>query len=297
MKYLRIKEIGQIWGISERRVRVMCQRGQIEGAVRQGKLWLIPENTQKPTDGRFTKTAQQYIGLYRLRAEINRCRPLTSGEKERLAQIFTAEYTYNSNAIEGNTLTLAETELVLAGNTVSEKPLKDHLEAVGHKDAFDYILSIVREKNIVNEKIIKDIHSLVLADKPMDRGVYRKVPVRIAGAKDIPTEPYLIEEKLKQLIMDYKKSDKNLFEKISLFHLKFESIHPFIDGNGRCGRLILNLMLMQEGFLPINIKFADRVKYYECFRIYSETGDYKPMLNLITAYEKERLTEYLNIVK
>lgn len=296
MKYLRIKEISKNWNISERRITTLCVEGRIEGVKREGKFWLIPENATKPMDKRY-KYNEEFKELYFLREQINKHRPLTDGEKEKLASMFVTEYTYNSNAIEGNTLTLAETELVLAGNTVNEKPLKDHLEAVGHRDAFDYILSIVKEKNTINDKTIKDIHSLVLADKPFDRGIYRKIPVKIVGAFDTPSEPYLIEENIKELIRNYKNSKKSFFEKITLFHLKFESIHPFIDGNGRCGRLLLNLMLMSEGFLPINIKFTDRNKYYNAFKSYFKDNDIKPMLNLITHYEQERLEEYLNIIK
>ena len=235
--------------------------------------------------------------IYILKDKITKCRPLTQGEKENIQKLFSVEYTYNSNAIEGNTLTLAETEIVLSGNTVSQKPLKDHLEAVGHRDAFEYILSLVKEKNPINERIIKDIHSLVLADKPFDRGIYRKIPVKVLGSEDTPPEPWLIEEKIKELINEYNKSENDFFENAGLFHLKFESIHPFIDGNGRTGRLILNLMLMKNDFLPINIKFTDRVRYYDCFKTFFKNRDSAPMVNLIMNYEKQMLENYLNIIK
>lgn len=102
---------------------------------------------------------------------------------ERLAEEFIVEYTYNSNAIEGNTLTLRETDMVLRGLTIDRKPLKDHIEAVGHKEAFDFVRDLVKEQMPLSERIIKQIHYLVLADKREDRGVYRRVPVRIMGAK------------------------------------------------------------------------------------------------------------------
>ena len=109
--------------------------------------------------------------------ELDKCRPLTAGELERLAENFIVEYTYNSNAIEGNTLTLRETAMVLRGLTIDKKPLKDHMEAIGHRDAFRFVNDLVKDKLPLSESLIKQIHYLVLADKAEDRGIYRKVPV------------------------------------------------------------------------------------------------------------------------
>ena len=120
------------------------------------------------------------------KVELDKSRPLTQGELERLNEEFIIEYTYNSNAIEGNTLTLRETDLVLRGLTIDKKPLKDHMEAVGHKGAFDYVCELVREKVPIDERVIKQIHFLVLADKREDHGVYRRIPVRIMGAQHEP---------------------------------------------------------------------------------------------------------------
>mgnify|MGYP003042732993 CR=1 FL=1 len=130
-------------------------------------------------------------------------RPLTKGETERLLEEFIVSYIYNSNAIEGNTLTLRETDLVLRGLTIAQKPLKDHLEAIGHKEAFDFVRDLVKEPTPLSEPIIKQIHALVLADKNEDRGVYRRVPVRIMGAHHEPVPPYLIAPKMEQLLYDY----------------------------------------------------------------------------------------------
>lgn len=111
--------------------------------------------------------------------ELDNRSPLTEGEVERLNQEFVVEYTYNSNAIEGNSLTLRETDMVLRGLTIDKKPLKDHLEAVGHKEAFEFVSELVKDDVPMTESIIKQIHFIVLADKKDDRGVYRRVPVRI----------------------------------------------------------------------------------------------------------------------
>jgi len=139
----------------------------------------------------------------RKKKELDNRRPLTEGEAERLGEQFIVEYTYNSNAIEGNTLTLRETDLVLRGLTVDQKPLKDHMEAVGHKEAFEYVSELTKKNVPLSESIIKQIHYLVLADKKDDRGVYRRVPVRIMGAKNEPVQPYLIQPKMEQLMAAY----------------------------------------------------------------------------------------------
>ena len=150
------------------------------------------------------------------------------------------EYTYNSNAIEGNTLTLRETDMVLRGLTIDRKPLKDHIEAVGHKETFDFVSELVKENTPLSESIIKQIHYLVLADKREDRGVYRKISVRIMGAHNEPVQPYLIQPRMERLLYDYAESTEHIVTKLARFHIEFESIHPFIDGNGRTGRLLVN---------------------------------------------------------
>ncbi len=282
-----IKDIAKLWNISERQVRYLCERGQIIGAKKEGKEWLIRDNPQ-----RLSKKEVLTNRVYELQKHLKDCRPLTEGEKAKLNELWSAQYTYNSNAIEGNTLTYQETTLVLQGITIDKKPLKDHLEVIGHKFAFEYI-SLISNEKVISSKIIKDVHSLLLANQMQENGIYRKIDVLIGGAVNKPTPPFLIEKSIEKLIKKYKKSKKEFFEKVALFHLKFEGIHPFIDGNGRCGRLILNLMLMQEGFLPIDIKYTDRLKYYDCFKEYFEKGNYKPMVKLIVDYETERLEGYL----
>jgi Fic family protein len=155
---------------------------------------------------------------------------------------FLVEFTYNSNAIEGNTLTLKETALVLEGVTIDQKPLKDHLEAVGHRDAFLYVTELVSKKTPISERVIRDIHALVLMNRPEDKGVYRRIPVRIIGALHEPPQPYLVPVQMEQLAAEFAHNKKHGIEKAALFHLNFEGIHPFIDGNGRTGRLLLKLI-------------------------------------------------------
>lgn len=293
---MTVKQAAEKWQISDRRVRVLCENGQIDGAYRIGKIWYIPNNADKPADGRIKAKESLTALIEKKKAELDNKRPLTEGEVQRLYDDFMVEYTYNSNAIEGNTLTLRETEMVLRGLTVDRKPLKDHLEVVGHKDAFYFVVDLVKEKAEITESVIKQIHSLVLADKPMDKGVYRKIPVRIMGAYHEPVQPCLIEPKMYELLQDYKKDDRNIAEKLAEFHIRFEGIHPFIDGNGRTGRLLINLELMKAGYPPIDIKFTDRKRYYDAFDAYYVKKDLSAMTKLFAEYLNARLTEYLKIL-
>ncbi|MFT9495622.1 Fic family protein [Anaerosolibacter sp.] len=235
-----------------------------------------------------------------LLSTLNNYRPLTQGEVERLRDEFLIDFTYNSNAIEGNTLTLQETALIIKeGITIAEKPLKEHLEVIGHKEAYYYIEELVKQKTPLSEKLIKDIHSIILIDKPQDKGMYRRVPVRIMGSVHEPPQPYLVPIQMEQLVLEYEEMKKNLhpIESIALFHLKFETIHPFIDGNGRTGRLLLNLELMKEGYPAINVKFVDRRKYYDCFTSYHElNGNANAFVQMVAEYVQEALERYIDIV-
>lgn len=291
--YMTVKQAAGKWGISDRRVRILCSEGKIPGVTREGRSWLIPVDARKPKDGRF-KTAESLLKIIdRKKKALDSRRPLTAGEAERLTEEFVVEYTYNSNAIEGNTLTLRETDMVLRGLTIDQKPLKDHMEAVGHKEAFDFVRELVKDRVPLSENVIKQIHYLVLADKRDDRGVYRRVPVRIMGAKHEPVQPYLIQPKMEQLLEAYRNSSEHIIPRLARFHIEFEGIHPFIDGNGRAGRLLVNLELMKAGYLPIDIKFADRIAYYNAFDEYHVKHKLDTMEKLFAGYVNVRLDSYL----
>lgn len=294
--YMSTIEAAERWGISARRVRTLCNEGKITGAFKKGKFWMIPDNAQKPEDKRVKNAENLFLKIEQNKKLLDNKRPLTQGELERLNEEFTVEYTYNSNAIEGNTLTLRETDMVLRGLTIDSKPLQEHLEAINHKEAFDYVLSLVRDNVELTENIIKQIHSLVLADKREDRGIYRHVPVKILGAAHIPVQPYEIEPKMAELLNWYHGSSDNIISKLAKFHIEFEAIHPFIDGNGRTGRLLINLELMKAGYPPIDIKFADRIAYYEAFDQYHIKGDLSSMKNLFANYLNERLEYFISIL-
>lgn len=295
--FLTVKQASEKWGISDRRIRVLCSEGKISGAYREGRRWKIPVDAKKPADGRYKSKESLLAQIDLKKVELDSRRPLTAGEVARLNEEFIVEYTYNSNAIEGNTLTLRETDLVLRGLTIDRKPLKDHMEAVGHKEAFDFVSELVKDNIPISESIIKQIHYLVLADKREDRGVYRRVPVRIVGAQHEPVPPYFIRQKMEQLLYDFAASTEHIVTKLARFHIEFEGIHPFIDGNGRTGRLLVNLELMKSGFPPIDIKFTDRIAYYNAFDEYHVKHNLSVMENLFAGYINARLDMYLDMLQ
>lgn len=295
--FITVKQASERWGISDRRIRVLCSEGKIPGAYQEGRGWKIPADAKKPVDGRFKSKESILLQIERKKVELDGRRPLTAGEVARLNEEFIVEYTYNSNAIEGNTLTLRETDLVLRGLTIDKKPLKDHMEAVGHKEAFEFVSELVKSNVPISESVIKQIHYLVLADKKEDRGVYRRVPVRIMGAHHEPVQPYLIEVKMEQLLREFAESTEHIVTKLARFHIEFEGIHPFIDGNGRTGRLLVNLELMKAGYPPIDIKFTDRITYYNAFDEYHVKHNLSAMENLFAGYINARLDMYLDMLK
>lgn len=298
MNYIKVSKAAEKWGISARRVRLLCANGKIDGVIRKGNLYMIPENAMKPLDGRTNKK-NILLDIQRKRERLSEMRPLTQGEVERLAEEFMIDFTYNSNAIEGNTLTLKETALALEGMTIDQKPLKDHLEAVGHRDAFLYVQDVAKQELPLSETVIKNIHALVLMNRPDDKGVYRRIPVRIMGAYTEPVQPYMIEPRMAELLSanEERKNTMTDIERIALFHLEFEGIHPFIDGNGRTGRLVLNLDLIRNGYPPINVKFTDRKRYYDAFDAFYKDNDATPMTELIAEYIDLRFDDYFAVLE
>ncbi|MDR3280677.1 MAG: Fic family protein [Synergistaceae bacterium] len=233
-----------------------------------------------------------FNGLDILKDKLKSLRPLNAAELERLREEFMVDSTYNSNAIEGNSLSLRETALVLQqGVTIDGKRVKDHLEAIGHRDAFYYMAELADVGSMLTERVIRELHSLVLMNDARNKGIYRTIEVAIAGARNSPSPHYLIAERMDALLADYEdmKRDMYIIEAIAAFHLRFEGIHPFIDGNGRTGRLIMNLELIKSGMMPVNIKFTDRVKYYDCF----DADGFEPLARLLLAYEEEEILKYI----
>ncbi len=174
-----------------------------------------------------------------------------------------------------------------------------YVEFYAEKIGVTYVQDIATTDMPISESVIKNIHSLVLINKPEDKGTYRRIPVRIMGAYTEPLQPYMVQPAMEGLLIENNKRTEttNIIERIALFHLEFEGIHPFIDGNGRTGRLIMNLDLIRNGYPPINVKFTDRKRYYDVFDAYYRDNDASKMTALIAEYVNERLDEYLTALE
>lgn len=300
MDYISIKEASEKWGISDSRIRLLCRQGRIEGAVKIGRNWAIPTYATKPIDGREVIN-KKYFGLEydfsiidSLKERIDKYRPFSKQLADSLHEKLVVEWTYNSNAIEGNTLTMSETKVVLEGITVGGKTMVEHLETINHRDAILFIEDLVSNKELISEWNIRNIHSLILKEIDNENaGRYRTENVVISGAKHIPPKHYEITDLMQELIEEYDNNweDYHPVVRAALLHGEFVKIHPFIDGNGRTSRLLLNFELMKNGYTPIIIKNKDRAKYYEILDIAHTTMNYEPFIKLVSelVIESEKL--------
>ena len=307
MKYMTTKEAVIKWNISERRIRKLLQDGRIEGAIKVGNTWNIPVDASKPIDKRNIKNDNDFkINLDKtyfdkvdeLNNKLNSKRPFSKETLKSLRNSINIEWTYNSNGIEGNTLTLRETQIVLEGITVGGKTLREHLEAINHEKAIEYIEDLVKEKNPVTEWNIKNIHQLVLKEiDDKNAGKYRSKNVAIMGATHTPPDHLIVPELMEKLILNYQKWNKyHPIIKAAIIHGELVKIHPFIDGNGRTSRLVMNLSLMNSGYLPVIIKKENRLEYYNALDKAHTTGDYTDFVKLVTNLEIEMINKYLNLL-
>lgn len=219
-----------------------------------------------------------------------------SKEVKNLYDDFKLNYIYNSNAIEGNTLTLKETKVVLEGITIGGKSLREHFEVINHNEAIIYVESIVKEKKELSEYIIKSIHNLILKNiDDENAGIYRKQNVIISGAVHKPVDYIFVPEEMERFINWYKlENNMHPVLKSAKVHVDVVGIHPFIDGNGRLCRLLMNLELLKSGYQAIAIENSRKAEYYEYLDHAHCTGDYKPFYKLIAEYELERLKSLIS---
>lgn len=241
-----------------------------------------------------------YQRVMEKKKRLDSLRPLSPSLVNRLREQIIIEWTYNSNAIEGTSLTLKETELIIEhGLTIKGKPLKEHFEAINHKDAILFLEeSIKKGKLKLNCLLIRQIHQLILKNiDQKNAGKYREVLVRITGSKYIPPSPAEVPIKMRQFEkwLRGRKSSQNLIDYASLTHFKLVDIHPFIDGNGRTARLLMNLVLMNKGFPPTVILKTDRAKYYQVLDL-AHKGELKPFVDFIGISVERSLTWYLDAV-
>jgi len=227
--------------------------------------------------------------------------PLGISSFQRIMDDFLVSFTYNSNAIEGNSLSEYETYLVIKQDMpIADKYLRHHLDAIGHRDAFFYIQELIAGKIPLSEGVIKDIHSLVLLNDFEGKGRYRDVDVYIGGADVIFTKAEQVPGKMRNLMELYEKTmkDWHIVKRIAVFHLMFESIHPFIDGNGRTGRLLTNFDLLSHGYPPIDIKLKDKNRYYYCLQSYQGNDENEmPMIQMIEEYIQNVLVQRIQVLE
>ena len=208
---------------------------------------------------------------------------------------FEVEYTHNSNAIEGNTLTLMETKLVLE-DAISPggKSLREIYEAVNHQKAYRYVKACIARNEPLSEKIVKDIHA-ILMENILVGGVYRNVDVYISGAQHTPPSPNEMYRQVKDFYADlgWKAQALDPIVLAAWTHAEFVRIHPFPDGNGRTSRLLMNYQLLAQGFAPVSIAKEDRLDYYNALEAYAVDGDLAPFTEMVAALEEKQLDRYI----
>jgi len=309
MRYISLKQAAELWNISERRIRRLIQENRIDGAIKIGNAWNIPEETNKPIDKRYKIEEDKFIidisnDFFEILDEkkkiLDSKRPLPKATLKSLEENFKLEWTYNSNAIEGNTLTLKETKVVLEGITIGGKTMREHLEAINHNEAINFLEELINDTNELTEIDIKNIHAIVL--KGIDNenaGKYRTENVIISGATHIPPESILVPELMEKLIYRYDEWKEKYHPLVvsALLHAEFVKIHPFIDGNGRTARLLMNFEAMKNGYPPIIIKREQRHEYYDALDKGAITGDYTDFVKLVEQQAEEMINLYLKFVK
>ena len=234
-----------------------------------------------------------------LKAKLDQFRQFDS---YRIAQALELEYTFESNRIEGNTMTLRETDLVInEGLTISGKSMREHLEVINHQEAIAYIKHLMDKNTTLNEREVLSIHNLILRGiNPEDAGRYRKVQVMIKGSSYMPPQPFMVSKEMEDYFIWYETNKKTLHPIIlaAELHERLVTIHPFIDGNGQTSRLIMNLILLQNGYVIANIKgdYDSRMQYYNTLETAQTKNNKEDFLLFIAQNEKESLERYLEII-
>lgn len=239
-----------------------------------------------------------------LKVQLSTLRPLPEEVLKKVQNALDIEYTYESNRIEGNTLTLQETALIVnEGVTISGKSMREHLEAINHSEAIDYIKDIAKKDIEISERTTKEIHALILHGIDRENaGKYRTVPVMISGSTHMPPQPYLIKKQMEDFILCFRQMEIEKVHPVLIaayLHDELVRIHPFIDGNGRTSRLLMNLYLLRNGYTLITLKGSneDKISYYKALE--TSHTDNKPEIfqKLVIEAEIASLQRYLFIMQ
>lgn len=238
-----------------------------------------------------------------LKARLSELRPLPPEALQKIEEAFAIEYTYESNRIEGNTLTLQETELVVnEGVTIAGKSMREHLEAINHAEAIDYIKDFAKNGIEISERTIKEIHALVLHGINRDNaGRYRNVPVMISGSTHVPPQPYLIEPQMEAFMLRFAEMEAQKVHPVLIaayLHDELVRIHPFIDGNGRTSRLLMNLYLLRNGYTLVALKGSneDKISYYKALEASHTKNDPTEFQKVVVGAEIASLRRYISVL-
>lgn len=246
--------------------------------------------------GPLMQRADAYARLDALKARLDAHRPLPPETAKNLHADMVVRYTYHSNAIEGNTLTLSETKVVLEdGMTIAGKSMREHLEIVNHREAVDCLMALAGQPGALTEAEIKDLHRIVLQSvDPLNAGCYRQQNVLISGAGFTPPHFLHVQERMEAFCSWCAGAAASLHpvERAARAHADFVNIHPFVDGNGRTARLIMNLELLRAGFPVVVVPVEERGAYYANLDAVAVQGDYAPFVKQICELVEQSFAPY-----
>ena len=235
--------------------------------------------------------------LDHLKSRLDALRPLPQSVVRNLHEDLVVRWTYHSNAIEGNTLTLQETKVVLEGITIGGRSMREHLEAINHREAIRFLETLVAEDEPLREADIKSLHALILRGiDDANAGIYRNVNVRISGARHLPPDFLHVSEEMTAFAEWCAGVAMALHpvERAARVHSDFVKIHPFVDGNGRTSRLLMNLELLKAGFPPVVLPVERRLAYYEVLDRAHVDGDIQPFVSLIAEQAEHAFEPYFH---
>jgi excisionase family DNA binding protein len=236
-----------------------------------------------------------YKRILEKRNALDKLRPFNRGALAKLQETFRVDLTYNSNAIEGNSLSLSETKLVLEeGITIGGKSMREHLEVTNHSKAIDFVESLVNKPRI-EEIDVLNLHAMIL-DRidPENAGFYRRGAVRISGTSYTPPNPVKVPALMQEVYALMNTKGGEPIDTAARIHQRFVDIHPFIDGNGRTARLLLNMYLMRNGYPPVIILRVERLKYIRTIMQSRAENDILPFANFVAKAVERSLDIYLD---
>ena len=296
------KELKTLW-LSEKVLQIVEEEslGLEALQVAESRMEYLTGAKVTQLDDVHPKVKQLLLEIDSLHEQWNERKPLNKTQLKKMNEFFHIEYTYESNRIEGNTLSLHETELVVnQGLTIQGKSMVEHLEAINHQAAVDYLMDIASNSISFSKRVVMQLHQLVLQSIDQhNAGRYRTVPVRISGSRHIPPQPYMLDKLIEDYFLFYNKQVKILHPVLlaAEMHERLVSIHPFIDGNGRTARLVMNLILLQNGYTIANIKGSNRsrLKYYNSLEAVRRDNEVEYFHILVGEVVKRSLKAHLKL--